>query len=152
MIGVVVWTDQSLEKAVIWCEDHSDLAYYVRSDETGSAPGSAEGSGCPQGDFPADICKGDLVLFDAYYDGDCRMARNVRLVQEESHPMLAECLRPDGGEKRAKTAVVVPDWSGSEEADDMAAARAEQGAQVVPFLRSDLPIGARGRSVKRNSG
>ena len=28
MLGVVLWSDAGDNKAVIWCEDHGDLAYF----------------------------------------------------------------------------------------------------------------------------
>lgn len=89
MIGVIVWTDETCEKAVIWCEDQSDLAYYVCKADAVTGPHEVL------------ISKGDLVTFQSYYDGDCRMAQNLQLVEEDTHPLLAEYLTPDQGHVRA---------------------------------------------------
>ncbi|NIY98004.1 hypothetical protein HC022_17720 [Salipiger sp. HF18] len=34
MYGVVLWADHSDHKAVIWCEDHGDLAFYRNEEHT----------------------------------------------------------------------------------------------------------------------
>ena len=28
MYGVILWSDQKAQRAVIWCEDHGKLAYF----------------------------------------------------------------------------------------------------------------------------
>ena len=33
MFGVVLWADASDSKAVIWCEDHGNLAYYTAAEQ-----------------------------------------------------------------------------------------------------------------------
>ena len=30
MYGVILWSDQTAQRAVIWCEDHGKLAYFNR--------------------------------------------------------------------------------------------------------------------------
>lgn len=169
MIGVVVWTDQALEKAVIWCEDHSDLAYYVRSETEQMGPqngidfagasrrqpaeGQGTGSEGMQG-LPLDIRKGDLVLFDAFYEGDCRMARNVRLVQEDSHPMLAECLQT---EQTAAMSSAEPVATGAEDNPPAATGSlpqggADEGSKIVPFVLGGHAVKSGARNTKRKSG
>ncbi len=29
MYGVILWSDQEAQRAVIWCEDHGKLAYLI---------------------------------------------------------------------------------------------------------------------------
>ena len=76
MLGVVLWSDASDRKAVIWCEDQGDLAYVS---EFTSAMNS--------GDF---FDAGDLVQFDMEMHKSMRLANNPRLVIEkagaERHP------------------------------------------------------------------
>lgn len=33
MLGVVLWADIDDRKAVIWCEDHGNLAYYTAAEQ-----------------------------------------------------------------------------------------------------------------------
>ena len=40
MFGVVLWADPVDRKAVIWCEDHGDLAYFKGSLHEGGFPRS----------------------------------------------------------------------------------------------------------------
>ena len=64
MFGVVLWSDDRERRAVIWCEDHGDLAYY-------RYPG-------------AELClvPGDWVQFDISSNESHRRAYNARLVAE----------------------------------------------------------------------
>jgi hypothetical protein len=50
MLGVVIWTDADDSKAIIWCEDHGELAFL-------SQPAKVE-SGAEKLD------QGDLIQFD----------------------------------------------------------------------------------------
>lgn len=43
MLGLVLWSDGAARRALIWCEDHGDLAWY-----------ESEGTA-------ASVCAGDLV-------------------------------------------------------------------------------------------
>lgn len=81
MFGVVLWSDVDEHKAVIWCEDHGDLAFYKPS-ETG-------------GDISLDA--GDLVQFDMTMDRHLRLAHNPRLVAEQVCTDLADALGRAGG-------------------------------------------------------
>ena len=78
MIGVVLWSDQDDRKAVFWCEDHGDLAYYEAADKV--ADGSAF--------FDA----GDMVQFDVAVESRLRKAFNLRMVQEQACAGLPETL------------------------------------------------------------
>lgn len=79
MYGVVLWTDQRENRAVIWCEDHGDLAFY-----RGAA------------DCDAAMAAGDLVEFDLRDTGDMRLAHMPRLVTRRSHPNLSAELKKAG--------------------------------------------------------
>lgn len=79
MIGVVLWSDPAEQKAVFWCEDQGDLAYYT------SAPDEED----HQGLFYA----GDMVQFDVSVERNYRKARNPRLIQESACTGLPSSLR-----------------------------------------------------------
>lgn len=80
MFGVVLWSDTVDRKAVIWCEDHGDLAFYGSAQET------------PLSEFALDA--GDLVQFDLTEEQHLRFAHNPRLVSEGACPNLASALAP----------------------------------------------------------
>lgn len=80
MFGVVLWSDTNDRKAVIWCEDHGDLAFY----------GSAQEVPLPELALDA----GDLVQFDLTEEQHLRFAHNPRLVSEGVCPDLAGALAP----------------------------------------------------------
>lgn len=73
MIGVVLWSEQALNKAVIWCDDQGDLAFY--SDKTGAG-------------FQ-DLNPGDWVEFELTLGGNFRIAKNLRVLMEKGSPDLA---------------------------------------------------------------
>lgn len=79
MLGVVLWSDASDRKAVIWCEDQGDLAYV-----------NAENTVLQSSDF---FDAGDLVQFDMETRKSMRLANNPRLVIEKAGPGLPEVLR-----------------------------------------------------------
>ncbi|MFK7881043.1 hypothetical protein [Roseobacter sp.] len=79
MIGVVLWSDTSDRKAVIWCEDQGDLAF-LNSAEDILQPGAF---------FDA----GDVVQFDMEIHSTMRRAHNPRLIQERAGAGLPEALR-----------------------------------------------------------
>lgn len=66
MFGVVIWSDLDEGKAVIWCEDHGDLAFYRQ-----------ENLNCI-----VEMDPGDLVQFDLKLDRSQRIACNPRLIAE----------------------------------------------------------------------
>ncbi len=113
MFGVVLWSDTAENKAVIWCDDHGDLAFYRQGEDEGSLALDA----------------GDLVRFDMTVDREFRYAHNPRLVAGDYHPDIADTL-------------VSSVDSGSARADDAAlngavrrrAAQPERlSAQIIPF-------------------
>ncbi len=79
MMGVVLWSDLDDQKAVFWCEDHGDLAYY---------DASAEGETC------SDLLNaGDMVRFDMKLDRKMRRATNAQLVEQKVCHGLQDHLR-----------------------------------------------------------
>lgn len=70
MIGVVLWSDQVDQKAVIWCEDQGDLAYYTN-----------EGIALDEG---PDLEAGDLVRFRMTEHKSVRKASDVAVVCTQS--------------------------------------------------------------------
>ncbi|MBU2958171.1 hypothetical protein Q4511_05120 [Paracoccus sp. 1_MG-2023] len=84
MIGVVVWSCASLEKAIIWCEDQDNLAYLK------GTTGLAQPIQWPEA--------GDLVELETEAVGNLRQAFGVTMLSEKSCPelprMLSEAERP----------------------------------------------------------
>ena len=79
MYGVVLWSDQDEQKAVIWCEDHGDLAFY---------------GGCAASVFDGPVLDaGDLVHFQVLEGDTMRLARNPELISEQHAPAIAERLK-----------------------------------------------------------
>ena len=75
MFGAVLWSAASSERAVIWCEDHADLAFFA-----------AECSCKPQ------LEAGDLVSFTITEQRSLRVAQDVEVVAAEEYPFLANGL------------------------------------------------------------
>ena len=76
MIGIILWSDATAGKAVIWCEDQGDLAFYTHV-------GACE-------DFQVRV--GDWVAFELKLQGDLRLAFDIQVLQEPGCPSLAEDL------------------------------------------------------------
>jgi hypothetical protein len=79
MLGVVLWSNLADRKAVIWCEDQGDLAFWHCDAEADSAIGL----------FDA----GDLVQFEMELCCSLRKAHNPRLVVEQGASHLPQALR-----------------------------------------------------------
>ena len=79
MIGVVLWSDPAEKKAVLWCEDHGDLAYFDASSD------ELEGS--------AAILPGDMVEFDVSVHNRVRHAYNAMVIETRVCNGLQENLR-----------------------------------------------------------
>ncbi|RKF15162.1 hypothetical protein D6850_09980 [Roseovarius spongiae] len=116
MYGVVLWSDQNPDRAVIWCEDHGDLAFY-----------RCEGRECPE---MAQISPGDLVTFDLCEKSDMRRARAPRLVEQDSHPNLTRALQQAG-----RNAGAFPDTQSDVPAPGAGPQQPETAQNVVPFRR-----------------
>lgn len=82
MFGVVLWSDQIRKRAVIWCEDHGDLAFFSGDDETAMDGAAME--------------PGDLVQFDVRSERHMRLASNPKLVATDEYPTLANDLMKAG--------------------------------------------------------
>lgn len=76
MIGIVLWRDVTAGKAIIWCEDQGDLAFYSHPDTIDTFV----------------VCVGDWVRFDLRLSEDVRLAANIRVLQEPGCPGLVEDL------------------------------------------------------------
>jgi hypothetical protein len=74
MLGIILWSDVEDKKAVIWCEDQGDLAFFQSGSE-----------GLDQRDF---FDAGDMVRFDLDLSSPRRVAINPRMV----HPKVARSL------------------------------------------------------------
>ncbi|MCA0940694.1 cold shock domain-containing protein [Salipiger pacificus] len=78
MLGVVLWSDQAAHKAVIWCEDHGELAFW-HEPENGAHEGAA-------------LDAGDLVEFDMHDGENLRHASNPQRLEEKQFSGLVETL------------------------------------------------------------
>ena len=79
MYGVVLWSDHKDSKAVIWCEDHRNLAFFKK--DIGS-------DGCA-----TDFEPGDLVAFDLREENNLRLAVDPYVVAPHEFPSLARELK-----------------------------------------------------------
>ena len=75
MYGVVLWCSVDSQRAVIWCEDHGDLAY------------------CQDIGVDTVLEAGDLVLFQSVQSRRMRMAQDVRLVDQGRFANLPDRLK-----------------------------------------------------------
>ncbi|MGR3758908.1 hypothetical protein ACUXV3_02070 [Roseobacteraceae bacterium NS-SX3] len=73
MIGVVLWSDAALQKAVIWCEDQGDLAFYKQGDAARTQR----------------LHTGDWVEFDVKLAGSLRLAEHPVVLDEPGCPDVA---------------------------------------------------------------
>ena len=105
MYGVVLWNDHDQGRAVIWCEDHGNLAFFNGEHDT------------QPGHLPCGLEPGDLVQFDVNENKRMRFARNLSLVAPDEYPSLAEELREAG---RATNGAVSPPCP-------------EQSSNIIPF-------------------
>ena len=78
MFGVILLSDPDREKAVIWCEDHGQLAFY--NDHSAAI-------------LPYAYDVGDLVEFNVEELDDLRYASDLRLVSQHEYPTLAAALK-----------------------------------------------------------
>jgi len=98
MNGVVLWSDASQHKAVIWCEDQGDLAFYSQK----------------QRQSFVDLHEGDLICFDLSLQHNQRMAENLQVLEEAACMGLAHSLivvEPEAAvesDHRHNTAQVIP--------------------------------------------
>ena len=103
MIGIILWSDSTDQKAVIWCEDHGDLAFLSSPDEVH----------LPDTFFAV----GDLVEFEVSTRQNMRLARNPSRIGHSWGATLAQNLQAGTA---ASAAVTTPDVPETE-------------AKIIPF-------------------
>lgn len=79
MFGVVLWSDADAQKAVIWCEDQGELAYYTPCERSVH-------------DAPT-LDAGDLIQFDVVVQKNMRTVTNPQLLEPSHSPDLPMNLR-----------------------------------------------------------
>ena len=87
MFGLVLWSDPKRRKALIWCEDQSDLAYFDGADD-GEEQTQADGW-----DTSAVLNVGDALLFDICQNGQMRRATNLRALVKGGAEDLTDQLK-----------------------------------------------------------
>lgn len=97
MCGVVLWSNPDDRKAVIWCEDQGNLAYYVEPDHDGLNGVSLDA--------------GDLIEFELREERQLRRATNPTLLCQDAAPGIARELdrcanRSEQSDQRATDNVV----------------------------------------------
>jgi len=90
MNGVVLWSDVDRNKAVIWCEDQGELAFFAQ-----------------KASFDVvDLHEGDLICFDLTVQHNKRMAENPQILEEAACMGLARSLKvaePETVPKQARS-------------------------------------------------
>lgn len=108
MLGVVLWSDNDDNKAVIWCEDHGDLAFFNGGDEAHFDP--------------VDLDAGDLVQFELQQEKHLRYAHNPRRIEQGAYDGLPDQLQEAAQPKQPNQITARP-------AGQMCS------ADVIPFAR-----------------
>lgn len=91
MYGVVLWSDRKRNRAVIWCEDHRNLAFFRQDSDDGGESGQ--------------FVPGDLVEFDLREENNLRLAVDPCIVAPHEFPSLAGDLKSAcAGLERMETA------------------------------------------------
>lgn len=87
MMGVVLWSDPEDQKAVFWCEDHGDLAYYDASDVA---------------TFGQEFLNpGDMVDFAVSLISNVRRAHSARVIEAKVCNDLQDHLRFTAGQSNS---------------------------------------------------
>lgn len=124
MLGVVVWSNDKRNKAVIWCEDHGSLAYLE------GVANLASGAAWP--------VAGDLVELECALEGGLRVASNVKLVSQGAGSALPQALHQQvnkaGGNQASGTA--------KEDAPRLRLVSERYGENSVPNGRRAIAIAA----------
>ncbi len=68
MLGVVIWTDVKESKAIIWCEDHGELAFLANQSKIELGAETFD--------------QGDLIQFDLEEHRNLRLAQNPRKIEQ----------------------------------------------------------------------
>ncbi len=79
MLGVVLWSDCNDNKAVIWCEDHGNLAFFNGSEQARNSV--------------IDFDAGDLVQFEMEEERHMRLAQNPKRISEAFCPDIGQDLQ-----------------------------------------------------------
>jgi hypothetical protein len=79
MLGVVLWSDCNDNKAVIWCEDHGNLAFFNGSEQARNSV--------------IDFDAGDLVQFELEEERHMRLAQNPKRISEAFCPDIGQDLQ-----------------------------------------------------------
>ncbi len=129
MYGAVLWTDQGSDRALIWCEDQGNLAFF---------------DGYENG-FPPSFEAGDLVKFKVMDGRGMRLAFDVEVVATEEYPYLADGLKGTPAPRdsaaapapKARERKILPFVKGAPEpaqgSDRMSAASSCQPAEILLF-------------------
>lgn len=126
MFGVVLWCDEEDNKAVIWCEDHGDLAFYRNNSDA----------------CEIEMDAGDWVQFDMHLDQNQRLAYNPRLVSEGVYPDLADALcSAPAQECRPKSQPQMPQSAPAE----------RNSAQIVPLFAGQSTPARAGRRDRKQT-
>lgn len=118
MMGVVLWSDQQVGKAVIWCEDQGKLAY-VTGDQA-------------ELNTDLELQAGDLVSFSLRMQSRLRFAENLTVVEESGFQGLDETLKNSADRPSAKASPIRDE--GAEIIPFRAKAPRRQSAQPLAAL------------------
>ncbi|MEQ9693528.1 hypothetical protein [Shimia sp. SDUM112013] len=108
MLGVVLWSNNQDNKAVIWCEDQGDLAYFNGGDEVPLEM--------------LDLDAGDLVQFELQQERHLRYAKNPRRIEQGAYAGLPDDLHAAASAPKAVEPVAP-------------ARRKRTACDVIPFMR-----------------
>ena len=95
MYGAVLWADRCTNRALIWCEDHGDLAFF-------------EGEPTSMSDA-SEFEEGDFVAFKIRDGRGMRLAFEVKVVTSDEYPRLARDLRGAASKDAAATLSATPE-------------------------------------------
>ncbi len=89
MLGVVVWSKESAQSAVVWCEDHGDIAYLKGYGGLAEEPDYLSPDPAP----PRWPAVGDLVTLEIVAAGAMRLVRNLAILEADWGPALPASLK-----------------------------------------------------------
>ncbi|WP_057789568.1 hypothetical protein [Roseovarius atlanticus] len=95
MYGAVLWADRCTNRALIWCEDHGDLAFFE-----GEPANMSDASTFEEGDF---------VAFKIRDGRGMRLAFEVKVVTSDEYPRLARDLRGAASKDVAAASPAAPE-------------------------------------------
>ena len=79
MMGVIIWSDAVARKAVVWCDDHGELAFLRPADNS------------PEEKWTLDA--GDLIEFDVKLEGSFRIVTTFVVIDGYATTNLASNLK-----------------------------------------------------------